>query len=589
MSQPDKQSDQAARLGAQPDAASSTGEALDPTGRLAAPNADSVAGAPSPRSTVPETLRELGRYRILQRLGQGGMGSVYLAEDTQLRRKVALKIPQIPDDDSGDWLERFYREARAAATIHHSHLCPVYDVGEIDGVHFLTMAYVEGEPLSKRIGAGQCWDVTEAAMLLRKLALAIQVAHDQGIVHRDLKPANIMMNRQGEPVIVDFGLARRADAEDATLTRLGELLGTPAYMSPEQVEGIIDNIGPPSDLYSLGVILFELLTGRRPFQGSVAAVLGKILRDTPPPPSNFRGGLDVRIELICRKLMARQPADRFANGQTLAEALDQYLRTIRLGDDLPTPLREPARTIAPPTEATAGYDLKTQVAAPVSQGSNKKKTAEAAAELCERIAAFLIGGQMTEALLACQSGGASAWKIPERGKLVRQAFTNAINHQLQAREPKQAVKIAAGLHASVLPVDSADLLAKTLSAAGRVLWSDDDPGPALQLWQKLIERFPKTKLLAEKGAVFAYNRGVALEQAGKFSSAIVLYRQAMSYDPRNEVLRKRLATASLNAAANEARARRWPQALAICDEALRALPGHAGLEKLRTQIRVGES
>jgi serine/threonine protein kinase len=559
------------------------GDPQEPTSRISSAGEGSLAGSAQP-SAVPETLQNLGRYRVLNRLGHGGMGSVWLAEDMQLQRRVALKIPQIPDDDSGDWLARFYREARAAAGIHHSHLCPVYDVGEIDGVHFLTMAYVEGEPLSARIAQRrEPWPVSEAATLVHKLALAIDVAHQQGIVHRDLKPANIMINRQGEPVIVDFGLARRADAEDATLTRLGELLGTPAYMSPEQVDGEVENIGPQSDLYNLGVILFELLTGRRPYQGSAAAVLGQILRDPPPPPSNFRAGLDARMEAICCRLLARRPADRYESGRALGEALERYLRSLQYEEVLPVPLREHARPIAPPAGDTEGYGLSAAPTAAFTE--SRTATTESSADLGERIGAFLAAGQFTEALLACQSAGETFARSAPGGNLIRQAFANAINRKLQARELKQAVRTASTLHSSALPVESADLLAKTLSAVGRTIWNDSDPGPALQLWQKQIEKFPRSRLLAEKAAIFAYNRGLALEKVGKFGTAVALYKVALNYDAGNELVQKRLATACYHAATAEAREGRLDPARRICDETLRALPGNQAISQLREQLK----
>lgn len=546
----------------------------------------SRAGSGQPKSAVPDTLQVLGRYRILHRLGKGGMGSVYLAEDTQLQRKVALKIPQMPDDDSGEWLSRFYREARAAATIHHSHLCPVYDVGEIDGVHYLTMAHIEGEPLSARMANPPLpWSASDAATLLRKLALAIQVAHDNGIVHRDLKPANIMINRQGEPVIVDFGLARRADAEDVTLTRLGELLGTPAYMSPEQVEGNSEKIGPASDLYSLGVILFELLTGRRPYQGSAASVLAQILRDEAPPPSKFRAGLDLRIDSICCRLMARQPSDRYGSGIALSESLGQYLACMQTVEGFPPPLGEPARTIAPPKDDSEVYGITTSPAA-ASVEIRTPPVSDSTTDAGERIEAFLESGQFAEALLACQSEGESAIDEAVAQSLIRQAFSNAINRKLQTRDLKQAVRIATALHSSVLPVESADLLFKTLSAVGRMLWDDNDPGPALQLWQKHVEKFSTTPLLAEKAAVFAYNRGVALEKAGKFGTAIALYKLALNYDARNDVVRKRLATACLHAANGEAREGRLKPALTICEESLQALSKNEAIEQLRDQLKM---
>ncbi len=558
----------------------------DSTHRILAAGDGSQAGSGPPRSAVPDTLQILGRYRILNRLGKGGMGSVYLAEDTQLQREVALKIPQMPDDDSGEWLSRFYREARAAATIHHSHLCPVYDVGEIDGVHYLTMAHIEGEPLSARIAPPAApWPVSDAATLLRKLALAIQVAHDNGIVHRDLKPANIMINRQGEPVIVDFGLARRADAEDATLTRLGELLGTPAYMSPEQVEGISENIGPRSDLYSLGVILFELLTGRRPYQGSAASVLAQILRDPAPPPSKFRASLDLRIDSICCRLMAKLPSDRYASGFAVSESLGQYLACVHPAGVASLPLREPAKTIAQPKDNSEGYGI-TASPATASPRIKQPSATDSTTDRCERIEAFLEGGQFAEALLACQSEGESMIDDSAADSVIRLAFTKAINRKLQARDLKQAIRIASALHSSVLPVESADLLSKTLSAVGRMLWDDNDPGPALQLWQRHIEKFSTTPLLAEKAAIFAYNRGVELEKSGKFGTAIALYKVALSYDAGNDIVRKRLATACLHAATGDARAGRLQSALTICEESLHTLSRNEAIERLRDQLKL---
>src|SRR5262249_4483499 len=159
-------------------------------------------------------------------------------------------------------------EARAAAALHHPNLCPVYDVGEIQGIHFLTMECLKGQPLAELVKKGTLLPQTQIADLVRKMALALAEAHAHGVIHRDLKPSNVMINQRGEPVIMVCGLARRVNADDTRLTRSGAILGTPAYMSPEQVEN--ENIvGPASDIYSLGVMLYELLTGRTPFQGSM--------------------------------------------------------------------------------------------------------------------------------------------------------------------------------------------------------------------------------------------------------------------------------------------------------------------------------
>ncbi|CAN5612328.1 hypothetical protein BH23PLA1_BH23PLA1_38660 [soil metagenome] len=251
-----------------------------------------------------------GRYRIDKMLGEGGMGAVYLAFDTELDRKVALKVPHFSAHENPEVIQRFRREAKAAAGFHHPNLCPVHDVGQIDGKHFLTMPYIEGETLSSLLKEGPLPE-QRAAEVIRILALALQRAHEKGVIHRDLKPSNIMVGLDGGLVVMDFGLARRGLAEDSLKTKAGELLGTPAYMAPEQVDGDVEAIGPATDVYALGVILYQLLTNRLPFVGRTAmSVLVQIQTATPPRPSELRPGLDRRLEAICLKAMARNPEDR---------------------------------------------------------------------------------------------------------------------------------------------------------------------------------------------------------------------------------------------------------------------------------------
>ena len=202
------------------------------------------------------------------------MGVVYLAHDPQLDRLVAVKVPLFREN-SGDPSVRFLREARAAAALSHPNLCPVHDVGEHNGVPYLTMAFIDGQPLSRLIEPGRPLPPEQAAEIARSIALGLQEAHDHGVIHRDLKPANVMINRKGQPVVMDFGLARRPlAAGEERLTHSGTVMGTPAYMSPEQVDGDRQAVGPCSDIYALGVILYEMLTGRLPFDGSLGALHG---------------------------------------------------------------------------------------------------------------------------------------------------------------------------------------------------------------------------------------------------------------------------------------------------------------------------
>ena len=329
---------------------------------------------PSPSGKFPSPF---GRYQLLKCLGEGGMGAVYLAHDTQLERSVALKIPKLEAGEQSQVLARFYREARSAAALRHPNICPVHEVGEVDSVPYLSMAYIEGKPLSQ-VAKGQ--NQRQVALLARKLALALLEAHRLGVVHRDLKPENIMIDTRGEPIIMDFGLARRARGETARLTQSGMAMGTPAYMAPEQVQGKLEEIGPVSDIYSLGVILYELLAGRLPFSGSDAmATLSQVLLETPPPPSQFRPDLDKGLEAICLKAMAKKAEDRYASMAELSTALQEYLSGS--SSKLPPPPASPAaKPPAPPQTPLPGYQF--------SQMGGLRSQAQIGAEHGERPAPF---------------------------------------------------------------------------------------------------------------------------------------------------------------------------------------------------------
>lgn len=275
----------------------------------------------------------LGRYRILDQLGSGGMGTVFVARDEPIGRVVALKVPLI-DMARGRraMLRRFRQEARAAAAIEHPNLCTVLDYGEIDGVPFIAMAYVDGAPLSELLGEGGRVPERQAAALVRRLAEALEETHARGILHRDVKPANVLVTGDRRPVIVDFGLAVDTHAESDRLTATGEFMGTPAYMSPEQLMGNPRAIGPRADVYSLGVLLYRLLTGRTPFIGSPRSILARLLTEDPPPPSDHVRRLDPRIEKICLRAMSRDPDDRFGSMAEFAAELAYYLIESRPAD-----------------------------------------------------------------------------------------------------------------------------------------------------------------------------------------------------------------------------------------------------------------
>jgi predicted Ser/Thr protein kinase len=295
---------------------------------------DQPTDASTPRAAVVHPPEKIGRYHIVRELGRGAMGAVYLARDTQLDRLTALKIPRFTAAEGAEVRQRFLSEARAAATIEHPNICPVYDVGEIDGTPYLTMAYVQGTTLAQQLDGGTRLPEQQAADLVRILTGALQAAHERGVIHRDLKPSNIIISRRGEPVILDFGLARRMHVADARLTHCGQPLGTPAYMAPEQATGSIDAVGPGCDVYALGVILYQLLTGRLPFEGSVTDVLGQIVSRPPEPPTKFRPGLDPRLERICLKALNKKVIDRYADMREFGAALREYTQ---IGPSRPVP------------------------------------------------------------------------------------------------------------------------------------------------------------------------------------------------------------------------------------------------------------
>jgi hypothetical protein len=327
--------------------------------------------------TASQLPRPLGRYLLVKEVGAGGMGVVYEAEDASLRRRVAIKVPYLERDDPSKVVERFRREATIASGIDHPNICRVYDFGEIDGIPFLVMPFLEGTTLDRRIKGDHSWPAREAVGLVRTLALALQVIHDRGAVHRDLKPANIML-KDGQPIILDFGLARSSGGSKG-LTTTGRAVGTPAYISPEQLAQAEEGKGPGCDIYSLGVILYELLTGRLPFTGeNLHQVYYQILNVEARPPSAVRPGLDAVLDGICLKAMAKQVEKRYASMASFAAALDGYLQP-----EAPAP---PANDPPAPRPPVAAAPLPAPGPPPVAAAPLPAATAPPAAPpLLERV------------------------------------------------------------------------------------------------------------------------------------------------------------------------------------------------------------
>ena len=304
--------------------------------------------------SAAETPTTIDRYEVRELLGRGTFGAVYRAFDPRLEREVALKVLRSEMTSSPESVQRFLREAKAAAKLTHPHIVPVHDAGRAGDVYFIAAAFIKGKTLStaiRRGGVNQRW----AAVLGAQLASALGYAHRQGVLHRDVKPANILLDEEGSLHLTDFGLAGWTHEEATRLTREGALMGTPAYMAPEQASGELARVGPPSDLYSAGVVLYELLTGLPPFDGHAAALVYKLVHVAVPPPSRLRPSLDPRLEAVCLKALAKEPERRYRSGEEMAAAMQAAA--------LPTapatlqPARIEATTEYRPDPASVGVDL----------------------------------------------------------------------------------------------------------------------------------------------------------------------------------------------------------------------------------------
>ncbi|MCA9062907.1 MAG: serine/threonine protein kinase [Planctomycetaceae bacterium] len=262
------------------------------------------------------------RYLLLERIGGGAAADVFRAQDLRLRREVAVKISRTPFSDESRISRRFLREAESAARLSHPGIVSVYEFGEVERHPFLVTRLLAGGTMAERI-AGGLPSPEDACRWMLRLCDAISYAHESGVIHRDLKPANILFDQEGRPLVADFGLAALQEI-DSTLTRSGEILGTPAYMSPEQAMGS-GQTGPLSDIYSLGVILYQLLTGHLPYSGTTAAVLARKQYEEPVPPRSLHAGVPVDLQTICLKAMAVAAVERFPTARSMREDLQRYL------------------------------------------------------------------------------------------------------------------------------------------------------------------------------------------------------------------------------------------------------------------------
>ncbi len=320
------------------------------------------------------TVDKLGKYEIKRQLGKGAMGTVYEGWDPIIERRVAIKtvnLPDATDPETEEALARFRREAQAAGRLTHPNIVGVFDYGETGDVAYIVMEYIDGPPLKNLLDKQERFTIPNTVRIMNDLLAGLQFSHERGVVHRDIKPANLMLTSGGQAKIADFGIAR---IESSSMTQAGTVLGTPAYMSPEQIMGLV--VDSRSDIYSSGVLLYQLLTGERPFEGGMSAIMHKALNTEPPLPSQISVTAPAGFDAVVRKAMAKRPEDRFADAAEFAAAIRDAAEGRPMATDdshaqEATMVAAPRRAAPPPPGRPAGVP---PTAAPAQATAPAKKS-----------------------------------------------------------------------------------------------------------------------------------------------------------------------------------------------------------------------
>jgi serine/threonine-protein kinase len=312
-------------------------------------------------------LERLGKYEIKRTLGRGAMGVVYEGYDPIIARRVAIKTVRVPDPDdveAHEDLARFQREAQAAGRLSHPNIVGVFDTGEADGVAYIVMEFVSGATLKSFLDRGDRFTVPDVARIMTELLNGLAYSHANGVIHRDIKPANVMMTDNGQIKLADFGVAR---IESSSMTQAGTMIGTPSYMSPEQFMG--QTVDARTDLYSCGVLMYQLLTGEKPFEGSVTSVMHKVLNTEPPAPSALSIAVPAALDAVVAKAMAKRPEDRFDSASAFSDAIKQAMEPVA------------ARPQAPlaPVSGFEDYSDATMIASNLTRRASAATTSSASA------------------------------------------------------------------------------------------------------------------------------------------------------------------------------------------------------------------
>ena len=500
---------------------------------------DSPAGGPLALPSIPG-------YDVQAILGRGGMGIVYRARHLKLNRDVALKMILTGSHASRQDHLRFVREAESVAALRHPNIVQIYEIGEVDGHPFYTMEYVGGGSLADRM-AGTIQPVREAAKQTTSLAKAVQAAHACGIIHRDLKPGNILVDDEDVLKITDFGLARRLD-QDSDLTDTGARLGTPSYMAPEQMAGDTSSLGPPVDVFALGALLYEMLTGRPPFRGeSLSETERKLATEDPTPPSRCNPRVPRDLETICLKCLEKDPRNRYASAGELAADLDLVERLEAIGIRRAIALNASDPGWLPHVQAAREYEALFSRAG-LGMMANDPGTVSL------RISASDIKDPLIAALddwAVCETDAARRNRILEAARLAdttagaweeqfrdpakwtdRVELTRLAEAALDARPQVQQVR-ALGDRLAAAGLDATGFRARVQEAHVDSLLANLALAEAYRATRpEEAIRYDQAALAIRPASATAHNNlGVALANAGRSAEAIAHYKQSLSLDP----------------------------------------------------------
>lgn len=474
---------------------------------------------------------EVPGYELLEELGRGGMAVVFRARQLKPQRLVALKILHHPTSGDASWVARFRTEAEAVAQLEHPNIVRMYEVGEAQRVSYLALEFVDGGNLAARL-QGQTQEPRWTAEMIATLARAMQFAHQRGVIHRDLKPANILLQVPADampvvPKITDFGLAKRLD-DDGQQTRTGDILGTPSYMAPEQATGVTRNIGPACDVHALGVILYEMLTGRQPYRGAdVMETLRLVATADPIPPRRLDANIPRDLETICLKCLEKRPRQRYASAAELAAELQRFLNneTIRtrpagaLEKTYKWSQRHPATALAlavvffvPLLIAIGLLSHNARISQELARTAQQRNRAEA--NLLET------QESIDHLLREIQTGQLS--NLPRSAPVRREMLEWAIGlcQQLRVQNPDNARLQLQSIRATRQTADLQRLL-------GRFAEAEEDYGQAIRQLSLLVDEQPREPPLVRELAAAHNNAGLLAEQMGRTAVAEKAYRRAL--------------------------------------------------------------